>query len=160
MSDKSVQCSDVADFSCQTNSSFDLVLELCVLGNKLLHAAYWYLLLEVVLSKDDPLTGLTRELRERGEASRKSAREIFSWLLNNKEMLRLTDIARPDIERLGVSNNYAVRMMALLDKWIEDGVKYIMMSIVDEDLEEILRKMLDRHRSLALDSQDMKRLDI
>ena len=70
--------------------------------------------------------------------------------------MRLVDIARPDYgKEEDFTVEYAVKTMATLDTWLEQGVMEVLLEGMS-DVDEVLKTVLDKHRDFHWESQSMK----
>ena len=132
-----------------------LELKLNMLANRLLHGSYWYLLLQI-LHTSFSSDRLMMAARRREEGSREAARTIIIWLKEVGSQVRLVDIARPDH---GTEEEfcleYALKTLLTLDIWLERGVMEVLVE-ADLEMEEMLRKILEKLREFHWESKAMK----
>ena len=95
------------------------VQQVATLANKFLHASYWFLVLGVTFSSKK-LEGLASVARRREESSLESAKSLLGTLHKPS----LADILKPDWDPRE-STERAVRILELLDEWLEEGVKEV-----------------------------------
>ena len=135
--------------------SLEVETKLVMLANKMLHASYWFLLLGVTFTGLD-LAGLARAARVREAAAREGASSILCLVKEEGGATRLVDIARPDTTDEEMGAEQAVRTMASLDSWLEQGVLEAVLGFGRSGIGEGLRKVLDKCRELRWESQGMR----
>ena len=134
----------------------DMEVKLGILSNSLLHGSYWYLVLEIMFTTKFEMNGLARAARLRETACRESAITIMSLVKQKGGRVRLADIARPHYGREeDFTAEHAMRTMATLDTWLEQGVMKVLVDGVNE-MEDILTEMMVKHREFHWESQAMK----
>ena len=134
----------------------DNEVKLGILSNRLLHGSYWFLVLDMMFTTKFQLNGLARAARQREAACRESAITIMSWVKQKGGRVRLVDIARPDYGREeDFTAEYAMKTMATLDTWLEQGVMQVLVEGVKET-DDMLREVLEKHREFHWESQSMK----
>ena len=98
------------------------------------------------------LLGLARSYRKREAACRESAITIMSLVMDKGGRVKMADISKPDYGREeDFTAEYAVRTMAILDTWLEQGVREVLEMVVGKEvqgMEEMLKMVLEKHRDL------------
>ena len=80
----------------------------------------------------------------------------MSWEKGVGGKVRLVDIARPGYgKEEDFTVEYAVKTMATLDTWLEQGVMEVLVEGL-YDVDEVLKTVLDKHRDFHWESQSMK----
>ena len=165
--DTGTQYVDDQDISTQTTNNnpeailtYDMEVQLGILSNRLLHGSYWFLILDLMFTTKLQLMGLARSARKREAACRESAITIMSWVMEKGGRVKMADIAKPDYGREeDFTAEYAVRTMATLDTWLEQGVREVLEMVLGKEgqgMEERLKMVLEKHRDLHWESQAMK----
>ena len=134
----------------------EMEVKLGILSNRLLHGSYWFLILDMMFKTKFQLHALAKAARMRDAACRESASSIMSWVKGVGGKVRLVDIARPDYgKEEDFTVEYAVKTMATLDTWLEQGVMEVLVEGLN-DVDEVLKTVLDKHRDFHWESQSMK----
>ena len=165
--DTGTQHVDDQDISTQTTNinpeaalTSDMEVKLGTLSNRLLHGSYWFLILYLMFTTKLQLMELARSARKREAACRESAMTIMSWVMEKGGRVKMADIAKPDYGREeDFTAEYAVRTMAALDTWLEQGVREVGEMVVGKEvqgMEKMLKMVLEKHRDLHWESQAMK----
>jgi hypothetical protein len=165
--DTGTQYVDDQDISTQTTNNnleatliYDIEVKLGTMSNRLMHGSYWFLILDLMFTTKLQLMGLARSARKREDACRESAFTIMSWVMEKGGRVKMADIAKPDYGREeDFTAEYAVRTMATLDTWLEQGVREVLEMVVGKEvqgMEEMLKMVLENHRGLHWESQATK----
>ena len=135
-------------------------VKLGILSNQMMHASYWFLVLEMMFTTKLQLSGMARSVRQREAACRESAITIMNWVMGKGGRLRIADIAKPEYgDEEDFTDEYAVKTIAALDTWLEQGLREMLEMVVGkevEGMEDMLKGVLDKHREFHWDSQAMK----
>ena len=163
--DTGTQYVDDQDISTQTGTdspiiSYELEMQLGILCNRLLHGSYWFLILEMMFTNKLELRGLAMCAKQRESVCRESASSIMSWMVKNMSTVKIADIAKPDYGReKDFTAEYAIRTMASLDTWLEQGLREVVEMVTEQDmggLVDLLKSLLGKHRDLLFESQALK----
>ena len=84
----------------------------------------------------------------------------MSWVMGKGGRLKIADIAKPEYgDEEDFTDEYAVKTIAALDTWLEQGLREMLEMVVGkevEGMEDMLKGVLDKHREFHWDSQAMK----
>ena len=132
-----------------TKYCVSIFVQVATLANKFLHASYWFLVLGVTFSSKK-LEGLASVARRREESSLESAKSLLGTLHKPS----LADILKPDWDPRE-STERAVRILELLDEWLEEGVKEVQTKVggSPDNLASLLSRIGSTVRDFHWDSR-------
>ena len=135
-----------------TKYCVSIFVQVATLANKFLHASYWFLVLGVTFSSKK-LEGLASVARRREESSLESAKSLLGTLYKPS----LADILKPDWDPRE-STERAVRILELLDEWLEEGVKKVQTKVggSPDHLASLLSRIGSTVRDFHWDSRAMR----